>query len=368
MRPFLHWALGSMKTPFLISICQLILVAIVCPATTVLGQAEKREPQVAAALQGITSQDLRTRDRAFYALLAQSGIEPHGASAMRVRVSSLLRNQPQQAEQIRIVLIAALEKQGGEFVRLIQEHQQPASEEFNQSWVALTSAVSGLQDPRAVKALLLALPAGSIDGLADVCPAAADAIIQRVYEPDLQLQGRPVGYRWQAITALSWCLQRPAMMRAYPDTTKKIRGALLSLLDDTDSVIRGSAAAALSTLRTDPEVAAKLRTLAMNDHYLSSPEESNVGPEKRTTQGRFTVRESAARSLNPPNTFFFYVTRTSDTRLCRIQETSEALTEEQFIGPERNAVLKPLMCSHYDPTGQDPSLCWKVEPANACSQ
>lgn len=27
----------------------------------------------------------------------------------------------------------------------------------------------------------------------------------------------------------------------------------------------------------------------------------------------------------------------------------------------------PLMCSHYDPTGQDPSLCWKVEPANACS-
>ena len=29
---------------------------------------------------------------------------------------------------------------------------------------------------------------------------------------------------------------------------------------------------------------------------------------------------------------------------------------------------KSLMCGHSAPIGQDPSLCWKVEPANICSQ
>jgi len=355
-------------TRSLLSIRQLIYAATVCMATTALAQPEQQESRVEAALADMASQDLGTRDRGLSALLAQSGIEVGKPTPMRVRMNSLLRTHPQQAERIKTTLIAALETQGADYVRLIKETQQPLSEAFGESWVFMTSAVAGLQDPRAVKGLLLALTAGSIEGLADICPSAVDAMIQRIHEPDLYWEGRPVGYRWQAITGLAWCLQRPATMHANPETANKIRGALLSLLEDPDPVIRGSAAAALSPLRTDPEVKAKLRTLAMNDAYRSSPEEDFVGPDKRTGQGRFTVRESATRSLNPPDAFLFYVARTSDTRVCRIQQASDALAQEQFIGPERKAMLRPLMCSHYDPTGQDPSLCWKVEPANACSQ
>ena len=131
------------------------------------------------------------------------------------------------------------------------------------------------------------------------------------------------------------------MIRANPGVLAKIRSELLADLSNPDSSIRGHAAEALSALRTDPEVRAKLQA----DPYLIS---------------LFRTVGSDAYS--------YYVTRSPDTRVCRLQRASEALVEEQFIGPESKANLEPSMCRHYDPTGQDPSLCWKVEPANVCSR
>jgi hypothetical protein len=117
----------------------------------------------------------------------------------------------------------------------------------------------------------------------------------------------------------------------------------------------------------EPVVRAKLQSLAASDPYLA-PTEDSVGPEKRTGVGRFRVREAAARSLNPSDAFSFYVVRTPDSLVCRIQQASEQFLGEPFIGPERQIVIKPTMCSHYDPTGKDSSLCWKIEPVDACSQ
>jgi HEAT repeat protein len=284
-------------------------------------------------------------------------------------VNSLLRTHPQQAEKIRTTLIAALEKEGAEFARPSTQDAQ-TTEEQAEYVAALTEAVAALQDPRAVNGLVLALPAGSIPGLVDICPAAAEALIERVHEPDVYEEGQPMGYRGLPITALAWCLQRPAMMRTNPEMVDKIRVGLLGMLHDPNPIVRGSAAAALSPLRMEPQVQEALRTLAASDpyrgtgYYGTGYDDAGIG----TPDGGFMVREAAAKSLSPLPGFSFYVTRTQGARVCRMQEASEAPIEDRFMGPEREAMLRSEMCSHYDPTGQDPSLCWKVEPANVCSQ
>jgi len=152
------------------------------------------------------------------------------------------------------------------------------------------------------------------------------------------------------------------MMQANPAVAAKIRSALLSLMGDPDPIVRGSAADALSPLRTDPEVRARLRAMATSDPYLSS--------DYRTKEGlpRYIVRETADRALNPPDAFSFYITRSPDTRACRIQPASEKPIGELYMGPERQLVLRPRMCGHYDPTGLDPQSCWLVEPFNVCTQ
>jgi len=330
-----------------------------CIATTALAQPDQSDSRVDAALRDL---DQGARDRGLTALLAQDGIPVGTPASMKVRMNSLLHAHPQQAERIKTTLIAALEAQGAEQERSIREAQEPLSEAFYESWLFLTDAVGGLQDPRAVKGLLLALSAGSIAGLADICPSAVDAIITRIHEPDLYLAGVAVGDRRQAVTALGWCLQRSAMMGANPDVLAKIRRELFADLSDPDRTIRDHAVEALSALRADPEVRAKLQIVADTDPYI----DSELGLPGKPGP-RYLIRDGASFVLNS-EAFSFYVTRTSDTRVCHIQPASEALVEEQFLGPQSKAMLKSLMCSHYDPTGRDPSLCWKVEPANACSQ
>ena len=216
-----------MKKSSLVTIRRLVPAALMCIATTALAQPEQQEAQVDAALRDL---DQGARDRGLTALLAQSGIPVVTPASMKVRMNSLLRAHPQQAERIKTTLIAALEAQGAELEKSIRETHEPLGEAFGESWAFLTDAVGRLQDPRAVKGLLLALPAGSIGGLADVCPSAVDAIIKRIHEPDLYLDGTALGYQRQAVTALGWCLQRTAMMSANPDV----------LVQNSPRAIRGS--------------------------------------------------------------------------------------------------------------------------------
>jgi hypothetical protein len=320
-------------SPSLVRMRQLTYAAILCLTTAALAQREQPESPIDAALRDLSSQD--TRERGLTELLAQSGIRVGSPGA---RISNLLRTHPQQAERIRTTLIAWLEKDGEDYARQVQAGQ-PLSVDA-ESWMFLTDAVAGLRDPRAVKGLVLALGVGSIEGLADICPSAVDAIIERIHQPDLE-GGIASGDRRQAVATLGWCLQRPAMMRANPGVLAKIRRELLADFSNPDWGIRNHAAEALSALRTDPEVRAKLQA----DPYLIS---------------LFRALSSDA--------FSFYVTRSTEARVCRIQQASEAPVEEQFIGPDSKDALKPLMCRRYDPTGQDPSLCWHVVPANVCSQ
>jgi hypothetical protein len=335
-----------LKDSLLAGIRQFIAATILCVTTTALAQPEQPESPIDAALRNLTVNAIGTRERALYALLAESGIQVPNPVPIptRVRVNSLLRTHPQQAERIKIALIAATERVGAELKAVPDD----LGEELAEYQMALVDVVNALREPRAVKALLAAgIGAGGSEGLADICPAAVDSIIRQIHTPDVvDVRGNVIRYRQFAFSALGSCLMRPAMMRANPAVLAKIRHELLVDLGDPDCIIRGSALDAAWALKADPEVRARLQVVANS---------------LRCYQGYL-----ASRILSSDE-YSFFVTRTPDAGVCRVQPSSEARVEEQFLGPDLAAVVKPWMCGHYDPTGQDPSLCWKLEPAKVCS-
>ena len=171
-----------------------------------------------------------------------------------------------------------------------------------------------------------------------------------------------VKYRGLAVGTLGDCLKRPAMMSATPGLSAKIRMELFADLDDPDWNIRGAAMDGLRPFYKDREVQQKLNSMAQSDPYFTIEMPDSPGTN------RYLLREFARRALNPSMQELYIVTRVSTNNLCRVQHTSEFLIGEPFIGPETAEFVKRIMCDHYDPTGQDPSLCWRITPANACAQ
>ena len=219
-----------------------------------------------------------------------------GKNGVGLGVAALLKANPQQADRVKTALISALEKQGAEHDRSVKEGQG-MSEGFLNFWVDLAEAVAALQDPRAAKGLLMAVMShapSAVEGLADICPAIVDSIIARAHEPEMYFLGASLGVRTQAIGVLGNCLRRPGASFS-PDAASKIRRELMTAADDPDSGVRALAVFALMPLRAEPEVQAKLRTLAATDPYVSLADGTRDGAS------RFSVREAAARALDPPD-------------------------------------------------------------------
>jgi hypothetical protein len=244
------------------------------------------------------------------------------------------------------------------------KNSQPMSEAFLNFQVDLAEAVAVLKDPRAASGLLIAMRSNgpsAVEGLADICPAVVDSIIAKAHEPEKYWMGAPLRGRAQAIALLGHCLRRPGANFSQ-DAASRIRHELMSAADDPDPGVRALAAFALTPLRAEPEVQAKLRTLAAADPYVSLADGTREGAS------RFSVREAAARALEPPDDLLFYVTRTPESRACSVQQASQPLSGQLFIGPYNRQLAHDNMCRHYDSTGHDPSLCWLVEPQNACGR
>ncbi len=338
-----------MKHLLPIGICRLFLAAIFVVAAT-RAQQSQRESPVESYLQGLSSPDLLTRSRALSGLLAQNGSEVEGPYTTQARVGGLLRTHPRQAARIRTALIAALEKAGDEYEAAARSQQ--VSEDLAEYCNALSDAVAALRDPRAALALMRG---GNLGGAADICPSAVDRIIGRIHAPEPFENSNAF-----AVRTLGMCLLRPAMIRANPDLQAKIKRELLADLDSPDWAVRVVAAESLAPLRDAPEVRAKLQRVAALDPYY--------GPDGGTNGGMaFRVRDWARTALNPPDAFSYYVTRTPDGGVCQVRPASQTDPREALFGPKTANWVRRDMCDHYDPTGHDPALCWRVEPANACS-
>jgi hypothetical protein len=328
--------------------------------TVSYGPALAQSPlAVDAALTGLTSSTMTTRADAFYHLL-QLGAHSNGTTERKVQ--DLLRTWPAQGGRIKLSLIATLEIESV-YRERTEQADQNLTEQFLNYSIDLIAAVGILHDQRAIKGLLEAASEESAahEFLADLCPTALDAIIAKFSEPERFWRGKQLNTRAFILGVLQHCLARPGIMQSNPAAFAKVRKTLLAALEDVDPAVRNTAATGLSLLRTDPEVRAKLSKVAITDSYTRPV----FG--RPDLPSRYPIRGTAAWALRPRDENRFQnVTRTADSRECRVQRLSETPVGDVFIGPVTDAQRQ--MCTHYDEAGTDPSLCWLVVPRNACLQ
>lgn len=305
-----------------------------------------------AVLQGVVAPDLLTREKSFYLLIGPGSV-PTGYA--RQGVSNLLRSYPGSAEQIKVTLITALEL-AGTYRLEIQKRNAHFDEAFSDYYADLISAVSNLRDPRALKGLLGAIDTGGMArrGLADLGPVAIDAVIGKSHDANIRIRSCAIG-------VLGEFLERLEDIRANPEAAAKAHRAIIAALDDPDSIVRTSATGSLATIRDDPGTKARLEAIASSD----------PGASWWRNEGKpeFPARDSAAAILALKEEDLYYVIRTPETKQCRVQRSTESAFALRHMGPYTTPeVATQLMCTHYDDTGKNPSLCWSVHPKNACNR
>lgn len=337
----------------------LMLVSVVFDCRPVT--AQELPPELDRAIEGLSSSDLQVRSAAFYELLQGFGDRALASDALW----KLLDAYPGQAERIRMALVTALNTEAA-YRMSMEAANQSLSELFSGYWSDLISAVSKLRDPRAVHGLLGAVDTGgaATEGLADICPFAVDALIEKSREPARMFQGRSINQRAGAFDALGACMKRVDMVRTNPAISEKIRAALLAGFEDQDPYVRAAAARAALPFKDEPAVRVKLEQLARSDGYVSPI------PRMAPGETQFTVRDAATRVLKlGTDESLFYVVKIPPSMECRVQRGSEAVAGVRFIGPSQTPEISTRdMCTHVDPKRKDPSLCWSVEPENACRQ
>jgi hypothetical protein len=193
---------------------------------------------------------------------------------VKVGVTNLLRAHPERAERIKLALFEAV-RDARATVAAFESRGENFDENISEYLVNSITALVILRDARAIPALLSGPGSAGMnpDFLADLCPEAVDAVIEKLRAP-VRLSERAA-----AFIVLRQCTTRQALMRAHPDVLGKVRKALLAGLDDGDGNTRAEAAYALSTFRNDPEVRAKLSRLGATDPHISV--EKRVGKEGR---------------------------------------------------------------------------------------
>jgi len=153
------------------------------------------------ALTGLASPDMVKRAVGFESLLSPTR---QAFASVPAEVHALLRQHPDEADSIRTALIEALEMEAS-YREGLERSGQQMTEAFSDYWSNLMWAVGTLRDPRATKGLLGGIDTGGIavNALADLCPASADALIERTRQPDRTFHGEVIRQRQAAMSALA---------------------------------------------------------------------------------------------------------------------------------------------------------------------
>jgi hypothetical protein len=303
-----------------------------------------------AVLRDLTSTDSHVRGNALFDLLAMGRWDGQTPEA----IATVLRVHSEQAERVKTALIQSLERQG-EYMEIARHSDLTVTEEESEVWANLVWAVSSLRDPRAIKGLVLAIDTGGMatGGLADLGPAAVDATIERLNDADPSV-------RTSAIEVLGGFLTRLEAVRSNPGAKAKAKAAIIAALDDPGPWVRRAAAGALAGLKNDTEVVQRLQSMTISDPETSTD---------RAGTRRYPLREAAARVLSMREVDLYYVLRAPDGRTCHIEKGADSAAPIALFGPlETPEIAMQVMCGHIDDTRKDPSLCWSVQPKNACRQ
>lgn len=180
----------------------------------------------------------------------------------------------QQHPAIRLQLIKLLERENH------RTSVQEFDEEFSEYYASLIGAVSSMEDPRAVTALIGAITTGTMatDGLAVLGDAALNAVEQVARSPDRNTRSAGL------FTLTTMLRKHSAKLRE--ENRVRVKARLLEALSDPSAEMREAAINGTFDLR-DPDILAVIQRMAVSD----------TAKVVSTGGVRFPVREAAQRWL-----------------------------------------------------------------------
>jgi HEAT repeat protein len=205
------------------------------------------------------------------------------------RLAALFRAHPDREDDLKLALIDLLNMENSVVEAQAEEYKKShktLTEAYTNYYGDVIAAVSGLNDPRALNALVGAITTGGMatNGLARLGSGAIDPVIVKLQSPDVIVRAATV----RALTTM-W---QPETRDKFSDSAsrQKIRDAILKAARDEDGGVRLAAVYGLA-LMPDDETIAVLKSLAASDPSRLPGQADEGGPF-------YPVRQAAKRVLD----------------------------------------------------------------------
>jgi HEAT repeat protein len=250
---------------------------------------------ITAMLTNLRDPSWEKRAHAFYQLVGSSDGR---SNLIPSRLAIFFHTNPDREDELKLALIQLLntensmvESQNEEFYKT----GKTVAESYTNYYGDVIAAVSGLNDPRAVNALVGAMATGGMAtrGLARLGPDAIDLLI-------LKFQSRDVITRAAAVRALTTMYQPENREKLNDDVSRrKIKDAFMKAARDEDGGVRLAAVYGLALIPDDDTVLL-LRRLAASDPSRLPGQADEGGPFFPVRQAARRVLDQIARSGVPP--------------------------------------------------------------------
>ena len=216
------------------------------------------DSRVSDILGRMKGQDLATREAAFGEMMALISEEdrPAGSSGQSHAMTVFLAQHPNQADSIKLGLIELLGSENDLFVLGKNAAPDTYTEEDGEYHAGLITAVSSLDDERAIPALVGAMTTGGIAqrGILKYGDKALEPVLEQLKNPDGLVRATALG--------LSFSLLK---RQNDPASLKRVTDLVRSSLTDPDTVVRRRAVREIDCLADRQEYVPTLEKIAKTD-------------------------------------------------------------------------------------------------------
>jgi HEAT repeat protein len=235
--------------------------------------------ELTRTLAELARQSWETRRDAFYRLLGfESARNWDGRTYLIPKErAALFRTHPNCEDDVKLALIRLLSTENAKVearAEVVRKGGEPLSEDYFDYYGDVIGAVSGLDDPRALNALVGAMGTGGMDanGLARLGEPALDALITKS-------QSRDPETRWKAVLTMTDMWKPENRAKSSDEVSRqKLRAVFLKAARNEDQGLRGTGALGLGYMsRPDAEVIEVLLALAISDPALVPGESADDG-------------------------------------------------------------------------------------------
>lgn len=234
--------------------------------------------QISIALTNFQSPSWEKRSEAFYHLLAYGSSPGWDGRSYLIspRLASIFTAHPERQEELRLGLIRLLETENARVEAQNKEFQKTGktlTESYTNYYGDLIAAVSGLNDPRSLNALVGAMATGGMAdrALAKLGASALDPLIAKFQSSDALIRGAAA----RTLTTM-W---EPEYRANFSDSAsrQKLKAVFLKAAVDEDGGVRVAGVRGLA-LMPDADALAMLRKLAQSDPLRMPGQADEGGP------------------------------------------------------------------------------------------